>query len=186
MANIAKIMELLNCTKECAEQIENTMHQWITPDWSESSKEQLRIDLKVAAECEGIRIIPAAPTDHTKGKIVVSEGVSSRVFLLDSTKDGAIGEVICIDTRREADAQRLAACWNACENIPTESLLESGVASYEQATALVKQRDDLLGALKSFLRAPSVGSDGPGSITIVVQDFNLQAARAIIAKIDAK
>jgi hypothetical protein len=41
---------------------------------------------------------------------------------------------------------------------------------------------DLLEALKAFLRAPSVGSSGPGSSTIVVQDFNLRAARAAIAK----
>jgi hypothetical protein len=37
-------------------------------------------------------------------------------------------------------------------------------------------------ALQSFLRAPSVGSDGPGSLTIVVQDFNIRSARAAIAK----
>ena len=41
---------------------------------------------------------------------------------------------------------------------------------------------ELLEALQSFLRAPSVGSAAPGSITIVVQDFNLRAARAAIAK----
>ena len=41
---------------------------------------------------------------------------------------------------------------------------------------------DLLKALESFLRAPSIGSNGPGSLTIVVQDFNLDAARAAIAK----
>jgi hypothetical protein len=41
---------------------------------------------------------------------------------------------------------------------------------------------ELLEALKSFLRAPSVGSAGPGSITIVVQEFNMRAANAAIAK----
>lgn len=41
---------------------------------------------------------------------------------------------------------------------------------------------DLLAALEAFLRAPSSGSAGPGSITIEVQTFNLNAARAAIAK----
>lgn len=42
---------------------------------------------------------------------------------------------------------------------------------------------EMLAALEAFLRAPSVGSSGPGSSTIVVQDFNLRAARAAIAKV---
>jgi len=41
---------------------------------------------------------------------------------------------------------------------------------------------DLLQALHSFLRAPHIGSDGPGSCTIVVQEYNLRAARAAIDK----
>lgn len=41
---------------------------------------------------------------------------------------------------------------------------------------------ELLEALESFLRAPSVGSDGPGSSTIVVQEFNRRSARKAIAK----
>ena len=59
-------------------------------------------------------------------------------------------------------------------NVPDERL--SADAS------LVAAAPELLAALESFLRAPSVGSGGPGSITIVVQDFNLRAARAAIAK----
>lgn len=47
---------------------------------------------------------------------------------------------------------------------------------------LIAAAPDLLEALKAFLRAPSIGSNGPGSSTIVVQDFNLRAARAAIAK----
>ena len=43
-------------------------------------------------------------------------------------------------------------------------------------------QNELLEALESFLRAPSVGSAGPGSITIVVQEFNMRAAHAAIAK----
>lgn len=59
MSTVAQIAEILKCTKETAAKIEQTMYQWVCPDWSESSEEDLRIDLIVAAECEGIRIIPA-------------------------------------------------------------------------------------------------------------------------------
>jgi hypothetical protein len=36
-------------------------------------------------------------------------------------------------------------------------------------------------ALKAFLRAPSIGSSGPGSVTIEVASFNLKAAREALA-----
>ncbi len=52
--------------------------------------------------------------------------------------------------------------------------------------ALIAAAPDLLAALRAFLRAPSVGSDGPGSITIVVQDFNMQAARTAIARAEGR
>jgi len=34
--------------------------------------------------------------------------------------------------------------------------------------------------LHAFLRAPSVGSDGPGSSTIVVQEYHIKAARTAL------
>ncbi len=45
-----------------------------------------------------------------------------------------------------------------------------------------EQFDAMLEALEAVLRCPSIGSDGPGSSTIVIQDFNLKAIRAAIAK----
>ena len=58
-----------------------------------------------------------------------------------------------------------------------------GNSGEEEANArLIAAAPELLEALEAFLRAPSVGSGGPGSSTIVVQDFNLRAARAAIAK----
>ena len=47
---------------------------------------------------------------------------------------------------------------------------------------LLAAAPDLLAALQAFLRAPSIGSSGPGSVTIEVQTFNLNAARAAIAR----
>ncbi len=52
----------------------------------------------------------------------------------------------------------------------------------EANAKLIATAPELLAALESFLRAPSIGSNGPGSSTIVVQDFNFRAARAAIAK----
>jgi len=54
--------------------------------------------------------------------------------------------------------------------------------SGQRDQALIAAAPELLAALEAFLRAPSVGSNGPGSSTIVVQDFNLRAAREAIAK----
>ena len=57
------------------------------------------------------------------------------------------------------------------------------VAEDGEKGLLIASAPDLLDALRAFLRAPSVGSAGPGSVTIAVQDFNLRAARAAIAKV---
>lgn len=46
---------------------------------------------------------------------------------------------------------------------------------------LIAASPDLLDAVQAFLRAPSIGSNGPVTI-IVVQASNLDAARAAIAK----
>ena len=59
MATIKRIAALLGCNTATAKKIEKTMHSWIAPDWSASSNEDLRIDLLVAAECEGIEIVSA-------------------------------------------------------------------------------------------------------------------------------
>lgn len=48
---------------------------------------------------------------------------------------------------------------------------------YNENTKLIKQA---LGALESFLRCPSIGNNGPGSSTIVIQDFNLRRAASVI------
>ena len=59
---------------------------------------------------------------------------------------------------------------------------EETQANAELIVTAVNAHDDLVAALESFLRAPHIGSDGPGSSTIVVQEFNLKAARAALAK----
>ena len=63
--------------------------------------------------------------------------------------------------------------------------LRGAGTSYSESLAnarLIAAAPCLLEALEAFQRAPSVGSAGPGSVTIAVQAFNLRAARAAIAK----
>ena len=72
-----------------------------------------------------------------------------------------------------ANAKRIVDCVNACAGMDDPA---KEIASLKETNA------DLLAALESFLRAPSVGSDGPGSHTIVVQGFNRRAAQAAITK----
>ena len=53
-------------------------------------------------------------------------------------------------------------------------------------TTLLEDKKKLEEVLGSFLRAPHIGSDGPGSSTIVVQEFNLKAARVLLPHLDAE
>lgn len=90
-------------------------------------------------------------------------------------KDG-----IVVSTRwdHEANARRLVACWNACEDVPIE-LLEEHTAPFSELRA---QRDELLAALERAERKLSayVGvCTGDKELT----DAVLPMARAAIAKV---
>jgi hypothetical protein len=50
---------------------------------------------------------------------------------------------------------------------------------------LLDQRDQLVAALQAFLRAPAIESGRPGSVSIEVQTFNLNTARAVLTRIGA-
>lgn len=52
----------------------------------------------------------------------------------------------------------------------------------DEHNALVNSHAELLEVCSAFLRAPSCGSNGPGSINLTVQDFNMRAAEAAKAK----
>lgn len=58
----------------------------------------------------------------------------------------------------------------------------SWLGHYSKEDALKDAAPELLAALESFLRAPSIGSNGPGSVSIEVQSFNLKAAHAACKK----
>jgi len=58
----------------------------------------------------------------------------------------------------------------------------NGTDPGEAVARLISAAPELLAVVEAFLRAPSAGSSGPGSVNITVQDFNMTAARAAIAK----
>lgn len=85
-----------------------------------------------------------------------------------------------IRTAKDAIAQ-LCNLWR-----PEDNPHEMGVAEQEANARLIAAAPDMLAALKAFLRAPSIGSSGPGSVSIEVQTFNLNEARAAIAKAEGR
>ena len=57
-------------------------------------------------------------------------------------------------SQEEANARRLVACWNACEGIDDELLADDCIRkTREDRDELLKQRDELLEALKAARRA---------------------------------
>ena len=61
-----------------------------------------------------------------------------------------------------------------------EVLDETNEAGYNKH--LIAAAPELLECLESFLRAPSNGSSGHGSVSIEVQEFNLRRAKEVIEK----
>jgi len=61
---------------------------------------------------------------------------------------------------------------------------KSAADRIEKDTVRIRELDrrirELEEILHAFLRAPSVGSDGPGSSTIVVQEYHIKAARTAL------
>lgn len=81
-----------------------------------------------------------------------------------------------IDCNTAANARRIAACWNACEGIPTEALEADVPGIFRQINRqeeLEAQRDDLLTALQLILSADYRGYG---------IDYIKGCARAAIAK----
>lgn len=69
-------------------------------------------------------VIKAANDKHTQGRLSVTFSELENAAYLVNDKRQAVAR--CINTNLEwlfeANARRLAACWNACEGVPTETL----------------------------------------------------------------
>lgn len=59
-------------------------------------------------------------TPHTQGRLVVKGGFS--IYTEDEGIPVADASIHSTHAKSEADTRRLAACWNACIDIPTEAL----------------------------------------------------------------
>ena len=84
---------------------------------------------------------------------------------------------------RDANARRLAACWNACENVPTDMLetisnLMPATVPYHQLHA---QLTELVAALGPFVCHGS----SEETVTIKARMADVRRARAAIAKTEA-
>lgn len=109
---------------------------------------------------------------HTQARLEVEDATNEdgRVYLTIKGKRLALGAVFNLQMRGNTlnDARRLAACWNACEGLPTDLLenitmmgdtLHSRFRLREQTEReLIAQRDALLAAL-TRIRALPVHAD---------------------------
>lgn len=81
---------------------------------------------------------------HTQERLVVR---GTRIFAEGERLDCVASMQVANQANWEEDARRLAACWNACEGVPTKFLVEHP-APFSEMRA---QRDELLEALKAML-----------------------------------
>ena len=88
-------------------------------------------------------------TQHTQGRLMVKGGYS--LYAGDDTPVADTCLTNSMPANDEANARRLAACWNACDGVPTQALENSDVlAGLSQRIAhLTIQRDELLAALNA-------------------------------------
>lgn len=96
---------------------------------------------------------------------------------------------ICQDAT-EANAERIAACWNACQGIDTADLKAGSVSIIhklhdEAAQRVLAQRDELLAALQGIIGYFDSGNSVDVSqATIKAGSDEVKAARAAIAKVE--
>lgn len=126
--------------------------------------------------------------EHTKGKLHVGEMHNQSIDINHSHGDvkGAISLTIAKVTARpswigesEANARRLVACWNACEEISTESL-ELGII--DEITDILKayaaDRDRLQALNAELVAALEIIARGDADRGLQMRDI----ARAALAK----
>lgn len=140
---------------------------------------------------------------HTPGLLVVSEEGSGFGIENSDGKPIAQAQKVMADTlyrgvkERQANARRLAACWNACEGLDTELLenilmlgdtLKSRFAARDQIEKeLQAQHDDLLEALKLITKVyagvrETLASRYPGD-GWSKDSMSIDQAHAAIAKV---
>lgn len=125
---------------------------------------------------------------HTQGKLAIGCGTDIVTFQNGRIMD--VASVYChvINGRAEANAQRIVACWNACDGIDTADLKAGSVniiqKLHDEAAKLVlAQRDELLAAL-NLLKATDFGANVKTADDERHMDKVAAFARAAIAKVE--
>lgn len=130
-------------------------------------------------------------SEHTKERLRViawREHSMSTLVCEPARADGISTETVVAQcegqgvAKREADARRLVACWNACEGISTENL-ERATASGDLAVFgqdVMRDRDELIEFVRTYIAARD---SGIAPNLIVDENSPLtDAARDLLAK----
>lgn len=112
-------------------------------------------------------------TQHTQGRLHVAG--QDKVQIRSDEHQIAKAWSFAGKTGQE-NARRLAACWNACEGLHTESL-ERNKPLGDQLVDAINQRDELLEALKEAINLIETLSP--------IEGQTVRKARAAIAKAEA-
>lgn len=140
--------------------------------------------------------------NYTKGRLTVHTHGRITAGPFHNYTNGAAQEQFAMVTgftrsdnptaERDANALRLAACWNACEGISTEAL-ETGptmMAAYQReerrADRAERERDELRAALEALVRDADSEPDteyleGAGKNRVAVHRKGIERARAALA-----
>ena len=90
---------------------------------------------------------------HTPGRIYFrANGDANSYALMDQATNNWRMTILLngeqVTAQQAADLERMAACWNACEGISTDTLERGPDSVFIYAGDLTKQRDELLQALR--------------------------------------
>ena len=127
---------------------------------------------------------------HTPGHLILEHGADIVTFEDGRIIDVASAYCHAIDGRSEANAERLVACWNACQGIDTADLKSGSVSIIQKlhddvAQRVLEQRDELLAALQGIIGYFDSGNSVDVSqATIKAGSDEVKAARAAIAKVE--
>lgn len=98
---------------------------------------------------------------HTPGRLQVPEPYNGQHAVIVENDCGRYA--VAVSIRNSADARRLAACWNACANIPTEALERAEgdtTPVFELLMQTTRERDALRAALNNLLNTVNQYDDG--------------------------
>lgn len=144
-------------------------------------------------------------SEHTLGPLeFASAGFGSKAgitvdeyFIRRPEDDVAVaGDIVDPETGSpsEANARRLAACWNACQNISTDAIQSGSLGLFRlqlDRMVLTQQRDSLVCALERIARphdcgcVPCTGSCTSEVALQITVDEMRELARSAIAKATA-